>query len=277
MLKHITKRPLWVNIAIGIGLVICLFVLFVLSLDWLTHHGEAKTVPSVVGKRIDDVRTLLEENGFEIVIQDSVYFDTIPPAIVIKQVPEPDAVVKINRTVYVTVNRVVPPNVDMPNLIGYTFRNAEMVLKNMGLKLGDTTFKPDFAKNSVLQQLYNGRTINPGAKVRMGSTISLVIGSGIGNSDMSVPKLIGLTYQEAKILLDENGLVVGSVITDPLVKDTANSFIYRQSPQAKTADGFRVRIRPGQMIDIWLSVEKPVMDSTGSEVIETIPEEAGQQ
>ncbi len=274
MFKNITSRPFWVNVFIGVGLVIALFVVFVFSLNWLTHHGEAKTVPSVVGQRLDEVRTLLENQGFEMVIQDSVYNDALKPSVIIKQVPEPDAVVKVNRTVYVTVNRVVPPEVDMPNLIGYTFRNAEMILKNLGLKLGDTTFKADFAKNSILEQTYNNKAVSPGTKIRMGSTISLVIGSGIGNDDMAVPKLVGLTYREGRFLLEGQGLIVGSVIPDPLVKDTANAFIYRQSPKSKTEDGFKVRIRPGQMIDVWLSVDKPVIDSTNikTPVPETVEE-----
>ena len=261
MFKHITNRPLWVNILVGFGIVIAVFVVFVLSLNWITHHGEAKTVPSVIGKSLKQVQPLLESEGFELVIQDSVYYDSLPPSMIIKQVPEADAVVKINRTVYVTVNRVVPPDVPMPNLIGYSFRNAEMILKNMGLKLGDTTFKVDFAKNSVLEQLYNGKSISPGTNIKQGSSVSLVIGSGIGNSDMAVPKLVGLTYDEAKILLETNGLLVGSVIPDPLVKDTSSAYIYKQSPLSRTEDGFRVRIRPGQMIDVRLSVEKPVVDS----------------
>ena len=261
MFKYITNRPLWVNIAVGIGIIMVVFVIFVLSLNWITHHGESKTVPSVTGKSLKEVEQLLEKEGFNLVIQDSVYYDSLPPSMIIKQVPEADAVVKINRTVYVTVNRVVPPDVPMPNLIGYSFRNAEMILKNMGLKLGDTTFKVDFAKNSVLEQLYNGKSISPGTNIKQGSSVSLVIGSGIGNSDMAVPKLVGLTYDEAKILLETNGLLVGSVIPDPLVKDTSSAYIYKQSPLSRTEDGFRVRIRPGQMIDVWLSVEKPVVDS----------------
>ena len=168
MFKYITNRPLWVNIAVGLGIVIAVFVVFVLSLNWITHHGESKTVPSVTGKPLTQVEQLLEEEGFSLVIQDSVYYDSLPPGMVIRQVPEPDAVVKINRTIYVTVNRVVPPDVQMPNLIGYSFRNAEMILKNMGLRVGDTSYKPDFAKNSVLEQLYEGESISPGTKIRMG-------------------------------------------------------------------------------------------------------------
>jgi beta-lactam-binding protein with PASTA domain len=262
MFRYITNRPLWVNILVGIGIVMAVFVVFVFSLNRITHHGEAKSVPSVTGKRLSEIQPLLEKEGFNLVIQDSVYYDSLPPSMVIRQVPEADDVVKINRTIYVTINRTVPPDVPMPNLIGYSFRNAEMILKNMGLRLGDTTFKPDFAKNSVLEQLYKGQSISTGTKIKMGSTISLVIGSGIGTADMAVPKLIGLTYDEAKILLETNGLIVGSVIPDPLVKDTANAFIYKQSPLSRTEDGFQVRIRPGQMIDVWLSVEKPVVDST---------------
>ena len=262
MFNYITNRPLWVNILVGIGIVMAVFVVFVFSLNKITHHGEAKSVPSITGKRLSEIQPLLEKEGFNLVIQDSVYYDSLPPTVVIRQVPEADDVVKINRTIYVTINRTIPPDVPMPNLIGYSFRNAEMILKNMGLRLGDTTFKPDFAKNSVLEQLYKGQSISTGTRIRMGSTISLVIGSGIGNADMAVPKLIGLTYDEAKILLETNGLIVGSVIPDPLVKDTANAFIYKQSPLSRTEEGFQVRIRPGQMIDVWLSVEKPVLDST---------------
>ena len=151
-----------------------------------------------------------------------------------------------------------------------------MILKNMGLKLGDTTFKADFAKNSILDQLFNGKSISAGATVKMGSRISLVIGSGIGNADMAVPKLIGLTYSEAKMMMDAHGLIIGSVIPDPLVKDTANAFVYKQSPLSKTEDGFQVRIRPGQMIDVWLSIEKPVMDSTNLQSAIAAPEKIEQ-
>src|SRR5688572_8075759 len=123
MFKNITSRPLWVNIAVGIGIIMVVFVIFVLSLNWITHHGESKTVPSVTGKPLKEVELLLEKEGFNLVIQDSVYYDSLPPSIVIKQVPEADDVVKVNRTVYITVNRVVPPNVPMPNLIGCSYRN----------------------------------------------------------------------------------------------------------------------------------------------------------
>jgi beta-lactam-binding protein with PASTA domain len=204
---------------------------------------------------------MLEEKGFEVVIQDSVYYDSLPPMIIVKQVPEADAVVKVNRNIYVTVNRLLPPDVDMPNLVGYSFRNAQMILNNLGLKLGDTTFRPDFAKNSVLEQTLNGTRIPPGSKVKVGSRISLVLGTGVGNTDMAVPLLIGMMYDSVKLLMDQQGLILGAVIADPLVRDQATAYVYKQSPSHRDEEDRQFRIRPGQMIDIWLGVERPNVDS----------------
>ncbi|MFN2456673.1 MAG: PASTA domain-containing protein [Chitinophagaceae bacterium] len=259
--KYITSRPLLLNILIGLLFIVVIGLLFSTSLNWITQHGVARTVPSVKGKKLDEVRAMLEEKGFELVIQDSVYYDSLPPTVIIKQIPEGDAVVKVNRTIYVTINRVLPPDVDMPNLIGYSFRNAEMILKNLSLRLGDTTFKTDFAKNSVLEQTLNGTRIPPGAKVKVGSKISLVLGTGVGNTDMPVPLLLGMMYDSVKIFMDERGLIIGAVITDPLVRDPATAYVYKQSPEHRNEDDRQFRIRTGQTIDIWLGLEKPNVDS----------------
>ena len=261
MLKYITHRPLWFNIIVGIILAVLLFFLLMLSLQWITNHGDAKTVPSVIGKNFDQALEILNDQGFEVVIQDSIYQDSVPSLIVLKQVPEGDAVVKVNRTVYLTINRAVPPVVEMPNVIGYSFRNAEMVLKNMGLRVGDTTFKPDFAKNSVLEQQYNGQKIDPGMKIQMGSTINLVLGSGVGQTEFVVPQIVGMTFGDAKALLESNGIGIGSIVA-PMVQDTMNAFIVAQNPERFNADGKRLKIRPGQLMDVQLSMTRPIIDST---------------
>ncbi len=114
-----------------------------------------------MGKSFEDAKELLEKAGFEVEIQDSIYVDTSQPLQVLKQVPEADELVKVNRTVYLTINRSVPPMVEMPNLVGYSYRSAEMALKNSNLRAGDTTFKTDFAKNAVLEQVIQWTAIKP--------------------------------------------------------------------------------------------------------------------
>ena len=203
----------------------------------------------------------LSETGFETVIQDSVYYDSLPPGVVIKQVPDADAVVKVNRTVYVIINRFVAPDVAMPNIIGYSLRNAQYTLESMGLKLGDTVSRVDFAKNTILEMSVNGNAIKPGDKVKVGSKIDLVIARGKGEEEISVPKLIGLQVADARVLLEQYGLNLGSIVPLSLeVRRLDEAYILRQEPMPGSG-----RIRAGQLIDVWVQAEKPVMDSAQTE------------
>lgn len=262
MIKYITSRPLWFNILVAIGGVFLLLVIFILMLGVITRHGNSKTVPYVVGKNINDVQSSLSDEGFETVIQDSVFYDSLAPGIVIKQVPEADAVVKVNRTVYVIINRFVAPDISMPNIIGYSLRNAQYTLESQGLKLGDTTARVDFAKNTVLEMSIRGNPIKPGDKVKVGSRIDLVIASGRGDDVILVPNLIGLTLSEARILLEQYGLGFSAIVPSPGVTDKDNAYIYRQEPNRYAEDGTRLRIRSGQLMDVWIQVEKPVTETS---------------
>src|SRR4029079_8472700 len=158
-------------------------------------------VPVVTGKNFTEAIQLLESKGFSAEVQDSVWKEDLPPLSVVRQSPEADQMVKTHRQVYLTINRSQPPLVDVPNMVGLSFRNAELYLKQLGLKLGDTTRKPDIAKDAVLEQLYRGQTNTPNTKVFQGSSISFVVGSGIGDDEFEVPDLRGMTFDDAKSFL----------------------------------------------------------------------------
>jgi beta-lactam-binding protein with PASTA domain len=256
--KVLTSKPLWVNIVAGIVLLLLLLLLFLGSLALLTQHGKTMKIPSVTGLSFADAKKSLEASGFGVQIQDSVYYDTMPPLRVVKQFPEADNLVKVNRTVYLTINRSEAPFIQMPNLVSMSFRNADMILRQYGLRLEDTIFKPDFAKNSVLDQQFKGQPIKPGTQIRQGSSITLVLGSGIGGIGFVVPDLFGYTYQQAKSRLDSMSLTFGAVVSDNDVRDTTEGFIYKQMPQQISEDGRANRIYPGQVVNIWLGAQRPV-------------------
>ena len=266
MFKFITQKPLWINLIAALALVLILLVLFFGSLGWITGHGDIKKIPSVVGKNIDEAKKILEAQGFDVQVQDSVYIDTTARAAVIKQTPEADEEVKVSRTVYLTINRTIAPLVEMPDLRGFSFLSAKLYLQSLSLKLGDTSYRPDIARNSVLDQLLNNINIKPGTKINMGSVISLVLGDGVGSEDMDVPDLSGMAYTQAKQYVESMNLSIGAVIPNADVKDTASAFVYKQSPEHFTITGTSTttinRIRPGQLIDIYLSLQPPVIDSS---------------
>ena len=105
-----------------------------LSLGWLTDHGKAATVPSLTGKSLEEVKRVLDSTGFEWEVQDSVYVDSIPPLQIVKQFPDADEVVKAGRTIYLTINRMVPPQVEMPSLVGFSLKSAELYLQSLQLR-----------------------------------------------------------------------------------------------------------------------------------------------
>lgn len=261
MFDFITKKPLWVNMLAAMLLALLLFSLFLFSLGWFTGHGKSATVPSVTGKSFEEAKKILDEAGFDYEIQDSLYVDTIPPLQIIKQLPDADEVVKSNRTVLLIVRSVEPPLIEMPNLIGYSYRNAEVVLGTMDLRVGDTLFRPDFARNAVLEQRYKGAPIEAGTRIRKGSLITLVLGDGIGDQPIDVPSLIGISYLSAKTLLDSSRLGFGAIVLDAGLRDTLSGWIYRQSPGRIDEDGLPVKIRPGQLIDVWIGASRPTLDT----------------
>jgi beta-lactam-binding protein with PASTA domain len=262
MFQFITKRPLWTNILAGIVLMVLLLFLLSIVLGPCTRHGQNKTVPNVVGKTFEEASKILDNNGFDVKVSDSIYSDTIPKGAVLRQVPEGNSIVKISRTVYLTVNRNVPPVVEMPNLIDFSLRSAELTLGNMGLRVGDTSYIEDFARNTVREQHYhNGDIIPPGTKIPQGTLIDLVLANGGGTYTFTVPNLVGMTYADAKKFLESNGLSFSSVQPDPGVVDTATAYIYRQDPPRVGADGVRIKIKSGQTMNVWLSSTRPVIDT----------------
>jgi beta-lactam-binding protein with PASTA domain len=136
-----------------------------------------------------------------------------------------------------------------------------MYLRSVGLKLGDTTYRPDIARNSVLEQRFKNQILLPGTKVHMGSAINLVLGDGIGNAIMDVPDLTGMTLTDARSYLRSLNLSVGAIVADADVQDRNNAYVYHQNPAVESPGGEQNKIHPGQAIDVYLSVQQPVTDT----------------
>ena len=271
LIQKIVQKPLWQNILIGIGFLFLLLIVFFLSLGWITGFGKTAKVSSVVGQSYVAAQQQLEKEGFEVVILDSIYVDSVAKLAVIRQTPEADEIEKAGRTIYLTINRMVPPQVEMPSLVGFSLKSAELYLQSLQLKLGAITYKPDFARNAVLDQLFNGVPIAQGVKIPLGSTISLVIGTGLGGEETDVPNLVGLTYPEALNQLSLQGINLGSVLSVETIKDSAASFVFRQTPgylsnklDSLTGMPLINKIRQGQLIDLYLSTTPPPKDSIPS-------------
>lgn len=274
MFKFITGKSFFVNLLVVLLVVLIMIFLFFSLLGILTRHNETTKVPSVTGKSFEEARKILENAGLEAGIQDSVYADTARPLQVLRQSPDVDEIVKEGRTIYLTINRLVPPQVEMPDLRGFSIKSAELYLQSVGLKLGDVSYVPDIARNAVKEQLFNNAPILPGTKINMGSSIAVVVGNGVGSEEMDVPDLVGLTVDQAKAFLSGNSIELGAIIALDAVSDTANAFIAQQKPDLystlSTGEVVKNKISPGQIMDIWIS-SKPVARDTTTVVPNAAP------
>ncbi len=244
-------------------------IILLVTLVWLkfyTHHGQAISVPNLTGLTIDEAGDVLSSRKLNIKVLDSIYASDMPRGTVVKQNPTPNSKVKVRRRVFVTMNAVNPEKVTMPNLVSLSVRQAILALENAGLVLGEISYKPDFAVNSVLQQKQNGSVIEEGTMVEKGSRIDLVLGMGLSNETTEVPDLHGMDLASAKSAIANRYLNFGLATYDNSVQnedDSLAAWVYRQNPDY---DGSS-RLKKGMEVFIWLTVDStllPVADTNAT-------------
>ena len=92
---------------------LCLGVKY--GLEWYTHHGEGIKVPKIEGMSFTNARTLILEDGLNIMVADSGYNKKLPANCVLAQNPGPGTLVKSGHTIYVTVNSPSSPTFAIPD------------------------------------------------------------------------------------------------------------------------------------------------------------------
>lgn len=243
----------WFHLLLILLVCVALYLLFFNSLGWITRHGQDATVPKLSGQKLDAAVKRLEAAGFEVVV-DSVYEPAQKPLIVTRQSPDPGDLVKQGRAIFLTVTKVVPPTTPMPNILNLSLRSAVLILKNSRLELGDTTHRPDIAKGAILEMAIAGTVVRPGQLVPQGSRINLVIGAGLGHTEISVPDVTGMSYPEAVAVLSGSGLQYVPV-WEGIITDSSSAIVYMQTPEAFNEMGATARIREGDFVDLHIMQE----------------------
>jgi beta-lactam-binding protein with PASTA domain len=217
------------TILLAIGSVIVVVLIAFFSLSYYTRHGEGIPVPTVTGMPIDKALTLLKEQGFGVSI-DSVYVQDQPAGMVVEQDPDAGTSVKVNRVIYLKIVKNLVPTVSLPDIMDAPYISAVATISNYGLKVGDTTYRSDIARDHVLEIRYAGQAIQPGSKLPKGSKIDLVLGDGAGASEVDIPDLVNQDLDAAKFALKGSGLSLGTVTYQGTITDTTNVVVVAQMP-----------------------------------------------
>lgn len=181
LFKFIFSKTFLIQVVLA---VIALIVMAFLALKWLdysTNQDQRIEVPDLSKMSLDKVDDRLATLELQYEILDSANFNPdFPRFSVIEQVPEPGQFVKEDRKIYLTLNPSGYRTVIIPDLIRKTRRQVEPTLRSLGFEIGDVTYKPDIAKDAVLELRHEGQKIEAGDELMKTSKIDLVLGDGSG-------------------------------------------------------------------------------------------------
>ena len=188
-----------------------LFIMDKLVMPMYTNYNEGVTVPDVTRISLDEAEELLTSYGLRLEVADRRANSAFPADYVIDQQPSASVIVKPNRKIYLTVNAAVKPQVEVPNVVNLSLRNAQIQLQNYGLEVGSISYESSRFKNAVLRQ-----SVPEGTIVEKGRTIDLIVSDGLGDKIVDIPEIVGLRLPDAQLKLREAGLRVGEIRFQPI-------------------------------------------------------------
>jgi len=175
------------NLGIAVVVVVVFFWSASLFLSHYTRHGDFSVLPDLNKVELSKAENMLKDMELNYIIIDSEYDEKLPAHTVVNQNPYAGSKVKKGRNIYLYITTAVPPQVEMPNLVDKSLRQAKGMLDNLGLKCGAVILRTDQCVGCVLQQSFKGKPIASGAVIPKGSIIDLTVGKGMdGESDTTL-------------------------------------------------------------------------------------------
>jgi len=176
-IKFLFTKTFLKHLLLAIGLVIALCFLYLFWLSYYTNHGQKIEVPDLAKLSLLEVDEKLEELDLRRkLIDSSSYNPNFPPRSVIEQDPAAGKFVKENRQIYIKLNPSGYGEIEIPNLINRTRRQAEPTLRALGFEIGEVTYEPHIATDMVLELRYKGEKVEAGRSLMKTSVIDLVLG-----------------------------------------------------------------------------------------------------
>ncbi|MDR1725852.1 MAG: PASTA domain-containing protein [Bacteroidales bacterium] len=194
-----------------------------------TRHGKEYELPNIVDFSIGEIKTMPELDLFDIVVIDSIFTEGKPEGIILKQDPVAGTKVKKGRKIYVIVTSHTGEIIAMPNCTDQSVKMAVQQIVAAGLRIGSLIFKSGDISNIVVGQKYEGKPINPNAKIKRGSFIDLVVEISEDNTTTNMPKILGMTESEAEQALWSASLNIGTKTYDGK-KDSEHSRVVAFDP-----------------------------------------------
>ena len=211
----------------GLSFIICLILLFVLSLGGtiaFSRLTEPKEVilPNFVGVKIDEAKKIAEEKKLIIEVSSEEYNSQYQEGQIISQDPlySDNYNIKMGTTIKVVVSKGIEQAI-VPNVVEMKEDDAVKALEEAKLKVQ----KVEEENKKIEAGFVISQETEPESKVLAGDTVVIHVSTGV--KKVAVPSVIGKNEEEAKKTLSDLGFSVKTVNDEDTSKD--NGVILKQS------------------------------------------------
>lgn len=174
-------------------------------------------VPSVVNEEFTVAAQRLQDLGFVVDIEESIYDDVVEKNFIISQSKEAGSVLKEGYGIKLTVSKGAKM-VRIPNVTQKKIAEAQLIIENSGLVLGDMEYvESDLPNGYVIEQ-------DPvaGSEIKAKSAVNIIVSKGKKVVTVIAPSILGKTAKEAKEILSSVELNLGTLtynFSDSYAKD----------------------------------------------------------
>ena len=254
--------------AIGLGVYILVDGIIMPS---YTRHDVSLRVPNVENIAYKKAEKRLQKKDLQVRRQVGRYNPNVDTGVVVDQTPLPKSKVKPGRRVYLTVNAGQIPMVDIPDLSGMSVREAKNRVSSLGLAVGAVQRDPIPAPypNTITKQ-----RPSPGDSLQEGKTVDLWYSTGLGETEVEVPNVVGQNVEVARRFLLQREL--RSVIVDTTAEGSEETASQEGTAgaEAKEKDVFVRRQGRAPGTSVRAGTEIRLFTTTDSEEAEDLREEA---
>lgn len=235
-LRTAARRLMPYFIVAGAGFLIAYLVVFFFLFPSDVVPEAQLRVPAVTGLAYDEAVRRLEQAGFRAGKGESNFHATAPRNQVMNQLP-PAGSSEARGTRVVLDLSSGQRQAQVPDVVGMAQQQAQVAIENAGFDLGDVSQQAsDQPRGTVLAS-----TPSPGAQLALPATVGLLV--SLGPSTVTAPDVVGRTLPQARSMLEQLGLRLGSVTVDSLSIEPPQTVIgQRPSARQTVQAGARVSL-----------------------------------
>ena len=236
------KDVLGIVAGVGTGLAV-MVILFLVFFNLFGSSGAEVELPDFRGKTVEEAKEMVKNTKLEIIVDREEKSDEIEEGKIISQNPTANKKVKENAKIKVVVS-LGGDGSTMPDLTNKRDIDAQTILNNMDLRFTTVREKSDtIPKDYVVRH-----TPSEGTTVKKGDSVTLYVSTGKDETMVRVPNLIGMTENDAKAKLLDEGLTWGSIsyIESSRTRGTVARQSIREGIEVREKTSIDIQLSSGQ-------------------------------